>query len=356
MRGNGSELTDVNREKFDQMYGSAIVAGSTIENIDFNFIYDFNKEKDIENLTFENIAFINCVFQFVGILDCVFVNCKFIKVHFYDDHIYNNKFIDCDFENVTFFNNLEFSGNLLERVTGYIGYYSANQCEGNIFKDMDFSGFLPFYVSMHDSSMVWRRNYFINSYILVDALEKLSEKATGIYPDKGYYNAGYLRRFLSRTTDVNAITMEGIGYRFEYPYERELPDIDDIEGIPLTGVRLDLSNVDNVTKLNVISSIFTKYLTGHLLFAKEDNKITDMSYYEEHTIPNPRPARIVDSRGYVLNSGVIQDINVGSKEFIQAYGGMFLHDLSSSISHSYGEDSNLKNPDNYSCRALVRRQ
>ena len=284
--------------------------------------------------------------------NAIFNDCKFINCSFFDCYLGGNKFIDCHFENVTFCNNLDVIGNLFERVTGNVERYRANEFNYNIFKDMDFSGFLPIY-RFADNSIIWRRNYFINTVISIDKLNEFSKTINKITNDSR--NTDNIRFFLSRQPMLfNMITGEGSKYAFKYPYDRKLPVMRDLEGELTNNMYIDLSNLSHEAKLNVIASIFTKYQTGHLLEPWRNEELADISFIKHSTIPSPRPAIIVDNRGYVLNDGVIQDVNFTYND-IKKNGDFYVCDAGKLLSVVYTDKNNILNPNNYSCRSLKLR-
>ena len=335
---------------FDTMASNNEFNGKVIKDI---FINRDQKQRNYINHYIKDVTFINVYFQYMTITNTTFSNCKFINCRFFDCHLERNKFIDCYFENIVFYNNMEVIGNLFERVSGNVELYMANECNYNVFKDMDFSGFLPIY-KFADDSVIWRRNYFINTVISLDRLNEFANEINKVTCDA--HNNHYVRFFLSKTPMMyNLVTGDGYPYVFEYPYDRKLPVMRDSDGDFIDNIQIDLSNLTHEAKLNIVASIFTRYQTGHSLDPWFNEELADISFIKHYTVLNPRPAKIVDSRGYILNDGVIQDANFTYTD-MQKNGQYYVCDASKLLAGVYNEENSLLNPNNYSCRSLSIRR
>jgi len=342
-------LSDASGEKFKSMISNNKLSCATMKNC---YINDNDTEYcNLENCTFENVSFINVQFTGISFNNCTFTNCKFIDCHFFDSYIHENRFIACHFDEVSFYNNLDIVGNTFERVTGNIAYFIANGCHSNIFKDMDFTGFLPFYII--DSSYVrWNHNYFINTSINTKTLAEACENVTKIY--SGVHQRINVRSYLSRSSGINPATGNGIPYMFNCPYDIELPIVREFMDGVHDSTCIDLSNMSEIAKLNCIAGIFINYQKGQELVAFNHGYL-EKSFFLHYTVPNPRPATLVDNRGYILNPGVIKDINFNDTEYNHVRDYEF-HDGQKLFGGIYNVDDDILNPNNYSCRSLSIRK
>ena len=310
-----------------------------------NRIYDYGlvKRKCIENVVFENFVFADSTFAEIKISKCTFKNCKFIRCHYYDSPIHNNKFVDCYFEDVTLYNNLDVKGNFFERATGGIKYFWACKFNSNIFKDMDFTGFLPFYKTC-DNEIVWSNNYFINTTVSLEGLKDFSKGVTAIKKERP--SEKLPRHFYRDRGAINPNTLELVSCGVNHPYADILPDVVEInDEVPCTTI-IDVSNASDVMRLNIIASVLTKFRFGHAIYEYSDSERTDKSFLEHYTVPNPRPIKIVDNRGYILNDGVIQDVNFVKRNLKDG----FVCDVNELIKYPYTAENDILNSDNYSCK------
>ena len=300
--------------------------GKTFENIHTRERYQF------ENCIFKDTSFINV--RTSGIVkNCTFINCKVIDCHFGTYCLHNNQFIDCHFDGLEFHNHGEIVNNQFIRVTGNIKEYDENQFSGNLFKDMDFSGFLPFYMwppinSNSNGEMRLTTNYFINTRVGIEDLKRFSE---GVDIIKSYPGGAPI---------CFRDLIEGTFIR-------------DMLATPPVEFDLDLRGMNEDAKLNVIASIFNKIHSAYTITGYDGPyKLLEGSHITYTTVPNPRPITIVDNRGYELNPDVIQDISfdcplVMDEKRHRRYECKKLE--------GYTEENSLNNPDNYTCYSLVKK-
>ena len=303
-----------------------------------------NNSRDINEYVFNNVIFKNVTFMYGKFNNCVFNNCKFNNCDIFDYCVKRNTFNACHFDNISFFNNTDVIYNKFIGCTGNIGNYFARDVRHNIFMNMDFSGFLPFYLAL-GSEIRWHSNYFINTTVNVNALKNVSENVEEIFSGCGFFLHG------QRVMDCDM-------YPCLNDYDEFLV-VQEMYG-EMGSIRIDLKGVDDITKLNLISNCFVNIQVGNVLRGIETDhdgniiplKIGKISAY---TVPNPRPIKIVDNRGYVLNEGVIKNISFTDR-YIPECGDVYDYGYDGIKLKSCNEESNILNPDNYSCRALVRKQ
>ena len=317
------------------------VNNKTISNI--MILGNLNNPRDIEGYVFDNVTFINVTFMYGRFNNCEFNNCKFINCDIFDYCVKRNTFNACHFDNVNFFNNTDVIYNKFISCTGNIGNYFARDVRHNIFMNMDFSGFLPLYLAL-GSEIRWHSNYFINTTVNVDALKKVSEKVEGIYSGCGFFLHG------QRIMDCDM-----------YPCLNDYDEfliVQEMYG-EIGSIRIDLNGVDDVTRLNLISNCFVNIQKGNVLRGVETDKDGSITPLKKgkiiiYTVPNPRPIKVVDNRGYILNDGVIENISFTDK-YIPECGDVYDYGYPGIRLKHCSDEGNLLNPDNYSCRALIRR-
>lgn len=341
-------VMEISGEEFKSMIPNNKISGITLKNISIN---PAGERCDIDSCVFEDVSFINVCFTLI-FSNCTFINCKFINCHYYDSYIKSNKFIACYFDEVSYFNNLDMVGNTFERVTGNIAFFAANSCHSNIFKDMDFTNFLPYYISK-ESYAHWYHNYFINTIINVDKLAEITKGLEKVY--SGIYQTVNHRLYLSKVPLMNPATGDGNPYVFDFPYDIKLPNVVEFMDGVTDQICIDISSMNDVARLNFIANIFTNYQKGQKLMAHDGSTVLDRSFFHHYTVPNPRPAIFVNKRGYILNSKVIQDVCFTGTES-RTQNGFDYYDGNSLFGDRYNDESNILDPDNYSCRALIRRQ
>ena len=297
---------------------------------------------DIKNQVFENLIFKNCSFNYLNIAGCRIINCQFIDCRFFDTALCDNVIKDTKVLGVQFSNNSYIERNIFDAVVGNLDkkqhYISSIN---NYFKNMDFSGFLPAYTNTNfsDCDICCNQNYFYNTKVSIEAIERLSERAKKMWK-KGNNTTQEIWR--------NII---------------ESKDSDDKNQLEVTELLvpgkflIDLRNMDAKEKLNLVASVLTNHFNGSFFRVYNNFILSEDSFHSFYSTPNPLPARIVDSRGYELKDGVIKNINIkvnyNSKNdngFYDLYDGINLGTCS--------EENSLLNPNNYEfkcrCKELIK--
>lgn len=283
-------------------------------------------DNGIGNKEFKNVAFINCKILYPHVHDCRFINCKFVDCMLFDAKISSNKIIDSKVEGIEFQNNTEIRKNTLDGVTGYLEENQWLIYNGdNHFKNMDFSGFLPAYTNMDfgdfgDCNIVCKNNYFHNVSVNIEAIERLSNRATILHTRENGCEPELCREMYDDQKNLVAI-------KFLRP----------------VSLIVNLQNMDPETRLNLVASIVTHNFNGSFI---RDLKTQSNSIHNLYSTPNPQPARIVDSRGYYLKDGVIKSINIETnykpmyeRSIYTCYDGANIEKCS--------EENSLHNPNNY---------
>lgn len=308
----------------------------TFENIAINGQESLMK---IENQVFKNIIFKNCSFKYLHILGCKIIDCQFIDCRFFDTSLCDNVIMNAKVSSIQFSNNTHIERNIFDAVEGNLDnkqHYISNI--NNYFKNMDFSGFLPAYTNTNysDCDICCNQNYFYNTKVSVEAIERLSERAKKLWKKENNTHQGLWRSIIER---------EGTNYENQ---------LEVMELLAPGQFLIDLRNMDSIEKLNLVASVLTNHFNGSFFRVYKGDILSEDSIHSLYSTPNPLPARIVDSRGYYLKDGVIKNLNIKvnydpkyDNDFYDFYDGI---NLGTCL-----DENNLQNPDNYECKALIKR-
>ena len=317
---------ELHKTEFLNMY----LNGQINDHILRNMVLDCNDDEDFHfnNLVFKNITFIDSNISYTCFHKCNFTNCNFINCHFFDTSLEDNKFIDCHFDHTVFYNNAYVTGNQFIRASGCIDGCNVVLFELNCFIDMDFSGFLPMYC-MDETKLRWYKNYFINTTLSIDALKNTLSRITHIYSSDTSCDIKYWRKI----------------------YEKDSTKVYEVyDNIMNYGI--DISDLDIGYKLNAIANCFTAFQTGTTLIVRDMGHL-ETATVNVKTIPNPRPVKIINSRGYKLKEGVIKSIN-----FIDTYHPVYdywKYAYDGLTDTYYLDCNNLLDSDNYKCTQLIKK-
>ncbi len=220
---------------------------------------------------------------------------------------------------------------------GLSGFLDENQwCiknQNNVFKNMDFSGFLPLYTipDHSDCDIVCGNNFFYNTTVSLEALEKLSNRAQFFCSTRECGAPSKLVRTIIENQDKDGhLIKDKLGVAEYFVPSQFL---------------IDLRNMDPEEKLNLVASTVTNIYDGSYLRVSFNGKNLDDSLFKFYSTPNPLPAKIVDSRGFSLKPGVIKDINI-RKNFAIEHKKLCYYD-GNEFARNYTEDNSLHNPSNY---------
>ncbi len=308
----------------------------TFENIRISGAKDSIK---VKNRVFENITFRNCSFKYSVMEECQIINCIFIDCSFFDFSLCNNIIMDTEVSGVQFVNNSCIEGNIFDGVKGNLDekqHYISNA--HNYFKNMDFSGFLPAYTNSNfsDCDICCNQNYFYNTKVSIEAIEKLSKRAKKMWKKESASDQNLWRNI----------------FECENLYGDKSLEVAELL-VPGNFV-IDLGNMDYEEKLNLVASLLVNHFNGSFLRVYKNCMLSEDSIHSFYSTPNPSPARIVDSRGYTLKDGVIKDLNIrvnydpkNDKWYYDSYDGANLGICA--------EENSLHNPNNFECKALSMR-
>ena len=308
------------------------------------------KARDSEKITtreFRNLTFINCCFDFT-LRNCRIVDCHFIDCRFYDCSIFYNLVENTEISNVEFANNTDVMFNVFD---GLIGFLSENQwClhnQNNVFKNMDFSGFLPLYTysDFGKCDIVCGKNFFRNTTVSLEAIEKLSSRANFFASTRDDSVPDNLIRVI--TNDIDEEGKKSIKDKLVIK-EYFVPNL----------FLIDLRNMNPEEKLNLVASIATNIYNGSYLGVSLNYRNLNDSLYTFYSTPNPMPLRIVDSRGFSLKEGVIRDIGIKKYWALEnmdpcLFDGNAIDDKAYRLYiynekiNRYTDDNSLHNPSNY---------
>lgn len=309
-----------------------------------------NSQDGSNNITkreFRNLTFINCNFSYLSLGNCRVVDCNFINCRFYDSSIFNNLVESSEIIGVEFTNNTWVHFNVFDGLSGFLD--ETQWCiknQNNVFKNMDFSGFLPLYTSPDHSAcdIVCGNNFFYNTTVSLEALEKLSNRAQFFCSTRECGVPSKLVREIIEDEDEDEhLIKDKLGVA-----EYFVPNL----------FLIDLRNMDPEEKLNLVASTVTNIYNGSYLRVSFNGKNLDDSLFKFYSTPNPLPAKIVDSRGFSLKKGVIRDIGIKKNWALEnmnpcLFDGNAIDDKAYRLYiynekiNSYTDDNSLHNPSNY---------
>lgn len=291
----------------------------------------------------ENLTFINCLFNDINLSKCEISDCHFIDCRVYDSCINNNRFRHCEIANVELANNTYVYSNICDGLVGYLNEFCwCIENQYNTFMNMDFSGFLPVYTccgsGIGEGYMICGKNFFHNTTVSLEALEKLSNRADHLGRTRESSAPIELIRTISEDEkEGGGIIKDKLGIaEYFIPFK----------------FFIDLKGMDPEAKLNLVASAVTNLYDGSYFRVSLNGRNLDDSFFTFYSTPNPASAKIVDSRGFSLKPGVIKDINI-RKNFAIEHQKLCYYD-GNEFAHNYTEDNSLHNPDNYECKQLIK--
>lgn len=266
------------------------------------------RELKCSGKVFNNYTFTDCAFETVDFSQCTFVNCTFVNCAF-DGHVNDSFFCNCDFENCRLgsvkasqfiscsfsscgifglydsdlldcqFSDAFFDGNYLvlgntfDRVRGNIKFDRCLGVYKNIFKDMDFSGFLDFY--FRESCIDLVQNSFINTTISTDAIMKLARKA------------------------------DCLGTTFR----SERGNLSSFYNIP---VGLNMRNLSDEEKFGLVANAFLRLVkVDEEVLSMDDETMNLKSHFHLFSFDNDKAPIIIGKDGRVLKPDAIPKIDMG---------------------------------------------
>lgn len=320
---NVRQVSDLVREedldvKYDLQMSDRYIADKKYCNVDPR---SRQREVLLENTTCINVTVDGLTIG--GFINgCTFINCRFINCGFIDVGIVNSKFVNCYIEKCMFDNNTQIIGNSFERMTGSIDGCSIIRFDNNSFYDMDFSGFLPFYLQGRGGNIEngfeirWCRNHFRGVTLPV---EKLKDVCTITNHIGGASAHG------AKNLTYSMFCSSESGNHYEQPFIE--PAMQWEEKVPMERLRkhvrhedptisIDLDNLTPSQKEWIAASIFTTYpiADSYMTFDSNNELIISESGQKIYTVDLPNPITIVDNRGYFLDTSRIPKL-----EYIYPY-------------------------------------